>query len=109
MAYLLANRWVLAAALYALLAGTLFFTGIADIFPPCLISRLIGRPCPGCGLTHAALSLLRLDFREAWARNPLIAIVAPAGAYYLLSDVRDFYRRRREPDDLPLRGRTAPF
>jgi hypothetical protein len=94
MAYLRANRGLLVFAVYLLIACGLRLAGIADIFPPCLISRIIGRPCPGCGLTRAGLALLRFDFRTAWDFNPMIIVVAPAAAYYLIADVRAFYRRR---------------
>lgn len=94
MAYLGANRWVVVGAVYILVAVCLYHCRIADIFPPCVISKIIGRPCPGCGLTRAGLSILRLDFRTAWSFNPTIFLVVPAMLYFLAADIRRFYRRR---------------
>ncbi len=37
----------------------------------CAVRRLTGYPCPGCGMTRAVLSALRLDFRAAFAYHPL--------------------------------------
>lgn len=38
---------------------------------------LLGRICPGCGLTRAGLALLRLDFAGAFSWNPAIFLWAP--------------------------------
>lgn len=36
----------------------------------CLVQKLFGVPCPGCGILHSATALLRLDFAGAWRANP---------------------------------------
>lgn len=41
----------------------------------CPILTYLGVPCPACGISHAALSVLRLDFAAAWRYNPLIYLV----------------------------------
>lgn len=38
---------------------------------------VLGRGCPGCGLTRAGFSLLRLDMAGAFAENPAIFLWAP--------------------------------
>ncbi|MCL2566173.1 MAG: DUF2752 domain-containing protein [Defluviitaleaceae bacterium] len=43
---------------------------------------LLGLPCPACGLTRAAFSLIRLDFRGAAAYNPMIFAALPAFYFY---------------------------
>lgn len=43
--------------------------------PNCIIKLICGYPCPGCGLTRAGFSLLRLDFYQAFNFNPLIYVV----------------------------------
>ena len=55
---------------------------------------LVGRiPCPGCGLTRAALALVRGDLAEATRLNPLAVVVVPVSAalfsYGALRYVRD--------------------
>jgi hypothetical protein len=45
----------------------------------CLVRAVFGISCPGCGITHALLAVLRFDFGAAWRANPagiLIAVVA---------------------------------
>jgi hypothetical protein len=54
----------------------------------CLISVIIRRPCPGCGMTRAAAALLRGDVRRAVRTNPRIIPAAIAGGAMLLNDVR---------------------
>lgn len=44
-----------------------FFKG----YSTCLLKELVGIPCPGCGMTRAYLSLLRLDFKKAFYFHPL--------------------------------------
>jgi hypothetical protein len=46
----------------------------------CMLRRLTGLSCPGCGLTRCFISLAHGDFASAWSFNPaglwLFAIVA---------------------------------
>jgi hypothetical protein len=43
----------------------------------CIIRRVTGHPCPGCGMTHALSALAHGDPRSAWRYNPRVVIVAP--------------------------------
>jgi hypothetical protein len=43
----------------------------------CLVRRMTGRPCPGCGMTHALSRLAHGDLRCAWRANHRVVIVAP--------------------------------
>jgi hypothetical protein len=45
-------------------------------FPTCILRLTIGLPCPACGLTRAALALLRLDIGAASRFHPLSAPLA---------------------------------
>ena len=51
---------------------------------PCLINKCFGIYCPGCGLTHAANALLRLNFYEAFKYNALSIILLPALFIFLV-------------------------
>lgn len=59
----------------------------------CLISAVIRRPCPGCGMTRAASALLRGDVRRAMRTNPRIALVALIGGAILLNDLMSVMQR----------------
>lgn len=37
----------------------------------CIIKYFTGYVCPGCGITRACLSVLRLDLEKAWLYNPM--------------------------------------
>lgn len=39
---------------------------------PCLFRYFFHIPCPFCGMTHAFLSVLRLDFAAAWGDHPMV-------------------------------------
>jgi len=41
----------------------------------CLVKRLTGVPCPTCGFTRGALSLLGGHIAQAWLYNPLLYTV----------------------------------
>lgn len=43
----------------------------------CLSVQLFGQTCYGCGITRAIQHALHLDFKMAYAFNPLVAIVLP--------------------------------
>jgi hypothetical protein len=67
---------------------------------PCMLYKLTGLQCGGCGLTRAAVSLLRLDFAAAFGYHALwpvfvlyFAVVGGAAAY--------IYVRRGEVRYLP--------
>ena len=53
-------------------------------FIPCPILLVIKKYCPGCGITRMFLSLLSLDFYQAFRYNPLIFISLPILLPYLL-------------------------
>jgi hypothetical protein len=52
--------------------------------PFCPFHALTGLDCPGCGSLRAIHSLLRLEFAQALAYNPLICMCLPfLGAWWL--------------------------
>lgn len=60
---------------------------------PCPIKAVTGIPCPGCGMTHAYLRLLRLDFAGAFSENPLFWLL-PLAMILLLKDGAVFKNKR---------------
>ncbi len=53
----------------------------------CPIRFLTGIPCAGCGMTHAALSLLRGHFTEAFAYHPLCFALPFAALAWFFRDL----------------------
>jgi hypothetical protein len=43
-------------------------------WPGCWVRRLTGLPCPACGATRCALSLVHGDLIRAWRDNPLVFV-----------------------------------
>ncbi len=73
------KAWLVPTALVTLLYLTMFLIGIS-----CPIKFLSGISCPGCGMTRACLSALRLDFEGAFRYHPLWVAVLPALLLLLL-------------------------
>ena len=46
---------------------------------PCLFRTITGLKCPGCGVTHMALCLLKGDLSGAFHANPMVLTLLPIG------------------------------
>lgn len=49
----------------------------------CIFLKCFGIPCPGCGMTRALISLLKLDFRQAFRHNVVVFFMPYVAAYVL--------------------------
>jgi len=70
--------------------AVLICTALAVVpFSTCILRIALGIPCPACGLTRAALALVRLDFATATTFQPLVlplalvALATPIAAMFL--------------------------
>ena len=52
--------------------------------PLCPLHAVTGIPCPGCGMTRAARSLMQGNFRDAALFNPLFMTLLAGVAAYLV-------------------------
>lgn len=53
----------------------------------CTIYELTGLYCPGCGMTRAVISLLNLDFYQAFRYNAFSIFLLPLLGIYLLTEL----------------------
>lgn len=100
--------WALAAiGAWAVLAAAAHWLGRAAGAPAtlCPLRRLTGLPCPTCGSTRAAFSLLSGHVGAAWAYNPLVFCVGVLLAVSLLA--RAIFARRIELKLTPGERRLA--
>ena len=58
-------------------AGVFLLLGLAYFLLPCIFQKITGFACPGCGMTHLCMRLLRLDFAGAAGENLAAALLAP--------------------------------
>ena len=72
---------------FALLGLLILLAYLADF--GCVWQRLFSVPCPGCGMTRAWFSVLRLDFASAFAFHPMFWSV-PLLFIYILWDGKPF-------------------
>lgn len=68
--------------------------GILYIFTkrgiPCVIHKITGLYCPGCGITRMFISLFKLNIYQAFRYNPLVFILLIMCALYFLADFLKF-------------------
>lgn len=64
-------RSIIIFIVIALLFGLLLFVTKSDMPSICLIRRMTGLKCPGCGMSRALLSLIQLDIKAAVEYNLL--------------------------------------
>jgi len=58
------------AILISTLLVLLFVPMIPHVPHFCLMKKLLGIPCPGCGISHSLMAAFRFDFARAWLFNP---------------------------------------
>ena len=83
-----ANRGLRALAFFGALAAL----GALGV-PTCMFALCTGQPCPGCGMTRAAVALAHGDLALATAQNPTALLTVPVSAglvaFFALSYVYD--------------------
>jgi hypothetical protein len=90
-------RWILAKLRitersqnhFAILISTLLILLLVPLVPHvphfCLMKKLLGIPCPGCGISHSLMAAFRLDMATAWFANPAGIGVALLFAFQIIA------------------------
>lgn len=61
-----------------LAAGIIYFIITRfGISIPCIVHKITGLYCPGCGVTRMCINLVKLDFYAAFRSNPVCIFVFP--------------------------------
>ena len=78
------KKYLLRVWLEILTAGLVYLAVITftDLRIPCVFHLATGLLCPGCGVTRMVQALVRLDLRGAFASNPFVLCLLPAGIPY---------------------------
>ena len=84
--YITKNKILSIVCFYFLSSVILKAVADIDICIPCIWKSIFGVLCPGCGLTTAFISLIKLNFNNAFETNWLIFIIVPFGIYYMTQD-----------------------
>lgn len=85
------SQWKAKAIFTAVYLGAvalLFRLGIT-----CIFRQYLGFVCPGCGMTRAILSVLRLDFVAAFRYHPMFWSMPILYLYFLLD--KGLFREKR--------------
>lgn len=63
---------------------------------PCLIKKFTHHYCPGCGITRMCISILSLDFYQAFRYNPLIfTYLILYFIYIIINFIRTYLKKPR--------------
>lgn len=62
-----------------------FHIDLIDYTSGCVLNKLTGYYCPGCGGTRATFALLRGDIMRALYFHPFVVYVAVFGGWFMLS------------------------
>ena len=65
------------------------------LFPSCMIRKIFGIYCPGCGGTRAVTAFLRGDFLTSFISHPLVLYTAVVGGWFLASQTIERISRHR--------------
>lgn len=72
----------------ATLSVLYFFNPVEHaLYPKCMLHRLTGLDCPGCGGLRATHQLLHGNLLAAFQLNPLLMCLLPLGAYFGLRHI----------------------
>ena len=91
--YIAKNKILAILGFYILFSSILKAVFDIDICIPCIWKSIFGIHCPGCGLTTAFISLIELNFKNAFETNWLIFIIVPFGIYYMIQDYVKFQEK----------------
>lgn len=63
----------------------IYMTVVSQIFGAfCPVRLFTGLPCPGCGITRAAVFLMTCRWQQAWQMNPVVFPIMLCAAYFCL-------------------------
>ncbi len=51
---------------------------------PCIFNKITGLKCPGCGVTHMCVALMKGDIPEAMQSNVVLFFISPLLLYILI-------------------------
>lgn len=81
------KKIIICISLLILLITYLYLGNKFHIYLDCPIKKTIGLYCPGCGITRMLLSILQLDFYQAFRYNPLLFICLPFFIFFLIEGI----------------------
>ncbi|MBR4208486.1 MAG: DUF2752 domain-containing protein [Lachnospiraceae bacterium] len=84
------------SAALLLLGGVYAIANMHGFSIPCMFHRITGLRCPGCGITHLFMDLLKLDIKAAFMDNPYAFIILPILSVILLRQLILYIKNGRE-------------
>lgn len=76
---------------FVVILGVLYyiFVSVTGIYIPCVFREVTGLKCPGCGISHMLVAILKFDFVAAFKHNCMLFVMLPfASVLFFLSEYR---------------------
>lgn len=73
----------------------LVFSILFHPFIPCIINEVTGLYCPGCGVTRMLISIIKLDFYQAFRYNPLLFVSLPFALILIIDYLYSKFKKRK--------------
>lgn len=79
-------RYIILRDLTVLVMGVAYigFIQLTGMAIPCIVHKLTGYKCPGCGITRACVLFVNRDLKESFESNPFLYFVGPALVYLII-------------------------
>lgn len=59
---------------------------------PCIFHIITKLKCPGCGITHMYIAILKLDFLSAYYENQAIFILQPIIYHFIIKNIYSYIK-----------------
>ncbi len=79
----------------SLLLAYILLGSVFHIYIFCPINEFTGLHCPGCGITRMLLSILKLDFYQAFRYNPLLFVMFPFFIFLLIDEIISEFKNKK--------------
>jgi len=79
----------------SLLLTYILLGSVFHIYIFCPINEFTGLHCPGCGITRMLLSILKLDFYQAFRYNPLLFVMFPFFIFLLIDEIISEFKNKK--------------
>ncbi len=92
MTKIIKNNFILILVIITLIY--LVLSQFFNIYIPCIFNEITGLYCPGCGVTRMLISMIKLDFYQAFRYNQLLFIFSPFILFLIINYIYCTFKKK---------------